>query len=79
MIFFCLLNLQTIPYLEEAKDENIPKRKLLEYVINKIVIRSVPKLSNNYEYQRLTEWSNLQEASVACLNVIYYYLFSILF
>ena len=79
MIFFCLLNLQTIPYLEEAKDENIPKRKLLDYVINKIVIRSVPKLSNNYEYQRLTEWSNLQEASAACLNVIYYYLFSILF
>ena len=69
MICFCLLNLQTVPYLEEAKDENIPKRKMLEYITNKIVVGSVPKLSNNYEYQRLTAWSNLQEAGTACLNV----------
>ena len=51
---FCLLNLQTVAYLEEAKGENIPKRKMLEYITKKIVLGSVPKLSNNYEYQRLT-------------------------
>ena len=62
MICFCLLNPQTVSYLEEARDENIPKRKMLEYITNKIVIGSVPKLSNNYEYRRLTAWSNLQEA-----------------
>ena len=69
MICFCLLNPQTVSYLEEARDENIPKRKLLEYITNKIVIGSVPKLSNNYEYRRLTAWSNLQEAGTACLKV----------
>ena len=69
MICFCLLNLQTVPYLEEAKDENIPKRKTVEYITNKIVIGLVPKLSNNYEYQILTAWSNLQEAGTACLKV----------
>ena len=53
----------------EAKDENIPERKMLEYITNKIVIGSVPKLSNNYQYQRLTVWSNLQEAGTACLKV----------
>ena len=68
MICFCLLNLQTVPYLEEAKDENIPKRKTVEYITNKIVIGLVPKLSNNYKYQRLTAWSNLQEAGTACLK-----------
>ena len=69
MICFCLLNPQTVSYLEEARDENIPKRKMLEYITNKIVIGSVPKLSNNYEYRRLTAWSNLQEAGTACLKV----------
>ena len=69
MICFCLLNPQTVSYLEEARDENIPKRKMLEYITNKIVIGSVPKLSNNYEYRRLTVWSNLQEAGTACLKV----------
>ena len=69
MICFCLLNAQTVSYLEEARDENIPKRKMLEYITNKIVIGSVPKLSNNYEYRRLTAWSNLQEAGTACLKV----------
>ena len=53
MICFCLLNLQTVPYLEKAEDENMPKRKMLEYIANKTVIASVPNLSNNYEYQRL--------------------------
>ena len=53
MICFGLLNLQTVPYLEKAEDGNIPKRKMLEYIANKIVIGSVPNLSNNYEYQRL--------------------------
>ena len=69
MICFCLLNPQTVSYLEEARDENIPKRKMLEDITNKIVIGSVPKLSNNYEYRRLTAWSNLQEAGTACLKV----------
>ena len=69
MICFCLLNPQTVSYLKEARDENIPKRKMLEYITNKIVIGSVPKLSNNYEYRRLTAWSNLQEAGTACLKV----------
>ena len=69
MICFCLLNPQTVSYLEEARDENIPKRKMLEYITNKIVIGSVPKLSNNCEYRRLTAWSNLQEAGTACLKV----------
>ena len=65
MICFYLLNLQTVPHLEEAKNENIPKRKMLEYITNKIVIGSVTKLSNNYEYQRLKACSNLQEAGTA--------------
>ena len=38
----------------ETRNGSIPKRKKLEYITNKIVIGSVPKLSNNYEYQRLT-------------------------
>ena len=69
MVCFRLLNLQTVPYLEEVKDENIPKRKMLEYVTNKIVIGSVPKLSNNYKYQRLKTWPNLREAGTTCLKV----------
>ena len=69
MICFCLLNPQTVSYLEEARDENIPKRKMLEYITNKIVIGSVPKLSNNYEYRRLIAWSNSQEAGTAGLKV----------
>ena len=59
------LDLQTVPYLEEAKNENIPKLKMLEYITNKIVIGSITKHSNNYEYQRLTACSNLQEAGTA--------------
>ena len=69
MICFCLLHLQTVPCLEEAKDENIPKCKMLEYITKNIVLGPVPKLSDNYEYQRLTAWSNLQEARTACLKV----------
>ena len=38
----------------ETRNGSIPKRKMLEYITNKIVNGSVPKLSNNYEYQRLT-------------------------
>ena len=37
--------------------------------INKIVIGSILKLSNNYEYQRLIAWSNSQEAGTVCLKV----------
>ena len=68
MICLCLLNHQTVSYLEKAKDENIPKRKMLEYITNKIVIGSVPKLSNNYEHQRVIAWFNLQEVNTLQLT-----------
>ena len=43
----------------EAKDKNLPKRKMMEYIKNEFVFGSVPKLSNDYQYQRLTAWSKM--------------------
>ena len=54
--------------LESPNVFMLGRSKRWKYV-NKIVIGSVPKLSNNYEYRRLIAWSNSQEAGTAGLKV----------
>ena len=54
--------------LESPNAFMLGRSKRWKYV-NKIVIGSVPKLSNNYEYRRLIAWSNSQEAGTAGLKV----------
>ena len=69
MICFCLVNLQTIPYLLEAKDEDVPKRELMQFISLKISQGAMPKLSKNLSQYRKVSWKNILDVGEACLKL----------
>ena len=69
MICFCLVNLQTIPYLLEAKDEDVPKRELMQFISLKIPQGAMLKLSKNLSQYRKVSWKNILEIGEACLRL----------
>ena len=69
MICFCLVNLQTISYFLEAKDENVPKRELMQFISSKISQGATPNLSEDLGQNRKVSWKNILDVGEACLKL----------
>ena len=69
MIRFCLVNLQTMPYLLEAKAENVPKRELMQFISLEISQGAIPKLSKGLSQYRNVSWKNILDVGEACLEL----------
>ena len=69
MISFCLVNLQTIPYLLEARDKDVPKRELMQFISLKIFQGAMLKLSKDLSQYRKVIWKDILDVGEACLKL----------
>ena len=52
-----------------AKDENVPKRELVQFISSKIYQGAIPKLSKDLGQYRKVSWRNILDVGEACLKL----------
>ena len=52
-----------------AKDENVPKRELMQFISSKICQGAIPKLSKDLGQYRKVSWRNILDVGEACLKL----------
>ena len=58
-----------MPYLLEAKAENVPKRELMQFISLEISQAAIPKLSKGLSQFRKVSWKNILDVREACLKL----------